>query len=87
MKRIIVLAALATLAFSCKKDKEETGCYECTLTSKTNGIDMGASSTTTHCDLTESQKNDMERSGTTTTTINEGGVNITMETKVSCKKK
>lgn len=43
-------------------------------------------STTRQCDLTEDQIKNVEKSGTSTTTMGSGGVNVTMHTTTTCKK-
>lgn len=76
-KKILIVAAFATLLFSCQKKY----CWKCTLTAGTpQGIVKTESSV---CDKTEKEIKEVEASGTTKTKVG----NTTYGTVMSCSQK
>jgi hypothetical protein len=88
MKKVILLVAVLAATFACKKDKKDDAqakfCYTCTLTQSVEGYPTeGMTSTLEKCDLTEAEKDALERA--TAVTGNVGG--IITKTTLKCTKK
>lgn len=88
MKRLLLILLL--IPFACDDDKEDsTYCFECVTTQRTTGggLDDKVDVRTTHCDLTQDQADQLEKSGSSTATATSGGITVNVKTTIVCGRK
>jgi|GEM_PF-2362165 len=92
MKKLTLPLLVLTLACSKSNPLEKTYCWKCIYTQKTTvspsiaGYPQTTSSTTTPCDLTESQARDVENAAKSTASSTAGGYTATVTTTMVCTK-
>ena len=94
MKKLLFLL-LIIFALSCEKD---TGCWECTVTIRTTCVDSQSGyasgggttdvtkATSTVCDMSADEIDNLEKSWNTTATSTAGGITCTSKSSGSCRK-
>ncbi|MEQ7800639.1 hypothetical protein ABDJ41_12605 [Pedobacter sp. ASV1-7] len=94
MKKIsmILSFALFSIAFTACKKEESKFCATCKVTTTTTSSDgadipVDVDMEMEQCDMTQSQLDEMMKSGTYTTTTKSGDVTLTMKMVMSCEKK
>ena len=85
MKKLLLVIAVSTIVFGCKKDDSTSGCYDCTTTMTTTvsvptpGYPQTSVVTQSGCDGLSPQ------TGTTTATATIQGISATTTTTVVCQ--
>lgn len=89
-KPLLPLTLAIVLLSACSDDDEnKEACYECTVIMKTSGSGVNDTITSKieQCGLTADEADQVEKTGTNTTTSTSGGITVTIRNTTTCIKK